>query len=94
MNEYECGSLVLSLTGHDKDNFYVIIKSDDEYVYLVNGKNRTLSKPKKKKKKHIRTTKYKDDYLLIKEEKHMLMDSDIRKAVKQLAALYKYEASY
>lgn len=94
MEEYEYGHLAVSLAGHDKNNYYVIIRSDKEYVYLVDGKNRTLSKPKKKKKKHIRITNYIEDNLLIKQEKHMLMDSDIRRAVKQLAALYNIEASH
>lgn len=45
--------LARSKAGHDKDDVYVIISEDEIYVYLANGKNKTLSLPKKKKKKHI-----------------------------------------
>ena len=41
----ETGMLVRSLAGHEKDRLYIIIR--------VDGRNRTMEKPKKKKKKHI-----------------------------------------
>ena len=49
----ETGMLVRSLAGHEKDRLYIIIRQDEEYVWLVDGRNRTMEKPKKKKKKHI-----------------------------------------
>ena len=53
----EIGNFAISKSGHDKGHLYVIIKTDDEYVYLVDGKIRTLSNPKKKNKKHIQIIK-------------------------------------
>lgn len=47
------GMLAYSRAGHDKGNLYVIIKSDHEYVYLVDGIRKKISNPKKKKSKHI-----------------------------------------
>ena len=47
------GNLVISKAGHDKDTRYIIIKEDDEYVYLADGRIKTIEKPKKKRKKHI-----------------------------------------
>ena len=44
MDRYETGMLARSKAGHD---------TDDAYVYLVDGKFRTFSRPKKKKKKHV-----------------------------------------
>lgn len=49
----ETGMLARSLAGHEKDRLYIIIQQNAEYVWLVDGKNRTMDKPKKKKKKHI-----------------------------------------
>ena len=49
----ETGMLARSLAGHEKNRLYIIIQQDTEYVWLVDGKNRTMDKPKKKKKKHI-----------------------------------------
>lgn len=42
------GMLASSKAGHDKDTVYVIIKEETEYVYLVDGRLRTLAKPKER----------------------------------------------
>ena len=47
------GDLARSKAGHDKNRIYVIINEDSEYVYLADGKIRTVDNPKRKKKKHI-----------------------------------------
>lgn len=60
---YEMGCLVKSLAGHDKDNIFVIIKDDGEYVSLVDGILRTLKKPKSKNKKHIQLINERDEAL-------------------------------
>ena len=60
MAEFEIGSLVRSLAGHDKDSFFIIIKQDAEYVYLADGKIRRLDKLKRKKKKHVQITHHTD----------------------------------
>ena len=52
------GFLASSKAGHDKDKIYVIIKEDSEYVWLADGKIRTVDNPKKKRKKHIQIIKY------------------------------------
>lgn len=61
MGDNNIGMLARSCAGHDKGNVYVIISEDIAYVYLVDGKVRTLDKPKKKKKKHIQLIKDKYD---------------------------------
>ncbi|MFV0364270.1 MAG: RNA-binding protein [Suipraeoptans sp.] len=53
MERFLKGRLVKSLCGHDKDTIYVVIDLDDRYLYLVNGKDRAISSPKKKKRKHV-----------------------------------------
>ena len=45
-----------TLCGHDKNQFYIVLETDNSFAYLVNGKNKTLLKPKKKKLKHIEVT--------------------------------------
>ena len=47
--EYETGQIVYSKSGHDKGGIFVILSVEGEYVYLANGKNRSLEKPKRKK---------------------------------------------
>ena len=56
-DQYGIGMLAMSKAGHDKNTVYVITDADDEYVYLADGKIRTLDKPKKKKRKHIQIIK-------------------------------------
>ena len=49
--------LAVSLAGHDKGDVYVIKEAGETDVLLVNGDNRTLEHPKKKKQKHIQVIK-------------------------------------
>ena len=51
------GFLASSKAGHDKDKIYVIIKEDAEYVWLADGKVKTIANLKKKRKKHIQIIK-------------------------------------
>ena len=51
------GMLASSKAGHDRRQIYVIIGEDDEYVYLADGRNRTVDRPKKKNRKHIQLIK-------------------------------------
>ena len=50
------GQFVLSKCGRDKGQLFVVLMVDGEYLYLVNGTSRPLSKPKKKKCKHVQPT--------------------------------------
>ena len=53
MSKFEKGMLARSLAGHDEGNLYIIVKTDQKYVYLVDGNIRTLDRPKRKRKKHV-----------------------------------------
>ena len=46
-----------SLSGHDKNQYYVVLHKEGEFLLLVNGTNRPLEKPKKKNEKHIQIIK-------------------------------------
>lgn len=70
-----------SLSGHDKNQYYLVLKKDDEFVYLVNGKTKPLEKPKKKNLKHIQIIKrLPEEVKEILEDK--LTDITINKAIK------------
>ena len=45
--------VVVSTAGHDQGEIFYVISTDDQFLYLANGKDRTLEKPKRKKRKHI-----------------------------------------
>ena len=44
--------VVRSLAGRDAGKLFYVVGMDDTYLTLVNGKDRTLEKPKQKKRKH------------------------------------------
>ena len=52
----DTGTVVFSKRGRDKGRSFLVTASDNGYVYLCDGALRPLSKPKKKKIKHIQIT--------------------------------------
>ncbi|MCI9464984.1 MAG: hypothetical protein HFI48_14055 [Lachnospiraceae bacterium] len=78
------GMLASSKAGHDKNCVYVIIKEETEYVYLTDGRLRTIEKPKKKNKKHIQIIKKGTDPGLAERIRTgQADDAQIRKILKQ-----------
>ena len=78
------GKFAKSKAGHDKNQIYVILKEDAEYVYLVDGKIKTMDKPKKKKKKHIQIILKEDENVSSKiKENKMLINEEIKVAIKR-----------
>lgn len=51
--ELRKGMLAISKAGHDQNSWYVVLDTEEESVLLVNGKNRTMENPKRKKRKHL-----------------------------------------
>ena len=83
MRDFKTGMLAVSKAGHDKGRLYVVINADQEYVYLADGKNRSVCQPKKKKQKHIQIN-YHIPMVLAKalETEKELKDEQIKKAIK------------
>ena len=74
------GDIVVSLKGHDKGNIYIVAGSVGKFLLLCDGKNKTLSKPKKKNIKHLKKTgecAELSSYI-------PLYDAHIRKAIKKV----------
>ena len=51
--EVDKSSLVVSKAGRDQGQLFYVVDTDEQYVYLADGKSRRLEKPKRKKRKHI-----------------------------------------
>ena len=45
--------VVVSTAGRDAGEWFYVIDADPIYLFLANGKDRTLDKPKRKKRKHV-----------------------------------------
>ena len=50
------GQIVCSKCGRDKNYFMVIVEETENTVYVCDGKERPLERPKKKNVKHISRT--------------------------------------
>lgn len=71
----EKGLIVCSKAGSDKHSFFVVVGSDDKFVYISDGKRYKLASPKKKNVKHIAVTGK------ILEVKEILTDKKLRAAL-------------
>ena len=46
--------VVLSTAGRDSGSLFYVLEADEVWLTLVNGKDRTIEKPKRKKRKHTK----------------------------------------
>jgi len=77
------GQLVISKAGRDKGRFFLIYKVEDEQrVYMVDGKLRTLDRPKLKKVKHLAFTNTRMEGFERGLKEEALSDKDIREYIK------------
>ena len=53
LSELNIADVVRSTAGRDQGKLFYVIETDPVYLTLANGKDRTLEKPKRKKRKHI-----------------------------------------
>lgn len=79
----EIGRIVLSKSGRDAGKYFIIYDIiDKDYVYIINGGLRKISKPKKKKIKHLELKPVKFDELANKfASNEMVLDSEVRSAI-------------
>ncbi len=84
------GKLAISRSGHDKDSVYVIVKEEEIWCYVADGRLKPVERPKKKNKKHIQIIKR-----LPKEITEMLpQDREFRnEEVKRAVKLYLREST-
>ena len=52
--EVSKADMIVSLAGRDKGQLFFVINTDDQFVYLADGKGRRLEGPKRKKRRHVR----------------------------------------
>ncbi len=46
--------IVISMAGRDQGKLYFVLRVEDGYAYLIDGKQRTMEDPKRKKLRHLR----------------------------------------
>lgn len=50
----QVGSMVMALAGKEKGQTFIVVRLDDRFAYLADGKRLKADKPKKKSLKHIK----------------------------------------
>ena len=53
INNIHISDVVVSTAGRDTGDWFYVIAEDPIYLFLANGKDRTLDRPKRKKRKHV-----------------------------------------
>ena len=53
ISDFNISDVVISTAGRDQGKLFYVIGTDPVYLFLANGKDRTLEKPKRKKRRHI-----------------------------------------
>ena len=53
--------LAMSLAGHDRGHVFVVVKEEEGWVYLADGRGRTLEKPKRKNARHVQMIRHLPD---------------------------------
>ena len=77
------GQIVCSKAGRDKGYFMVVVEEGDGFVFVCDGKERPLERPKRKNIKHIAFTN------TVLEEESSITNKQLRKAL----AVYKDRCS-
>ena len=53
ISDLNISDLAVSTAGRDQGQLYYCVGGDQRFVLLVNGKDRTLEKPKRKSRRHV-----------------------------------------
>ena len=72
------GMLVYSKAGRDKGKLFMVLETENDFVYLSDGDIRRVAAPKKKKIKHINRTN-----TVVALDFDKISDSAVRKALSE-----------
>ena len=79
------GDMVVSLCGHDKGDYFIVIGVEDNYAVVCDGKRRLAAKNKRKKIKHISQSGLRSE--LINNVPPYAVDANVRREIKRLREL-------
>ena len=78
--------VVMSTAGRDTGRLYYVIAAEETYLSLVNGKDRSMDKPKRKKQKHTKMVLRSDTRVAQKlRDGEKVLSSEIRKDLAYLS---------
>ncbi len=83
--EVVTGSVVRSIAGHDKGDYFIVLALENGYAYVADGNLRKARSPKKKKLKHIQKSgKIAADLKERLDKRETVEDFELRKALAEL----------
>ena len=68
------GDIIVSTAGHDRGEYYLVIECDKDFIYVANGRLKTLDKPKKKNIKHVSRLGKSDEFIDIRKSDNNFND--------------------
>jgi hypothetical protein len=76
------GDVVRSVAGHDKNELFLILREEGDFLWLVDGKSRKIEAPKKKRRKHVVSEGFWTHPVAGRlKDGEPVLDSEIRKAL-------------
>ena len=77
--------IVASKAGRDQGQFFFVLDTDGEYVYIADGKGRRVEQPKRKKRKHVEKISQTDTRVAEKiRNGEKVLNSELRKELASL----------
>lgn len=76
--ELKIGSVVISKAGRDKNHMLAVVRIADDGVYVSDGDERPLDRPKRKNLKHIAVTHY------VLSDKETVTNRSLKRALQQI----------
>lgn len=87
--EFNIGDIVFSKAGRDSGRCYIVMNTEDNFVYMCDGDLHKTEKPKKKKNKHLKNTMYKSEYVKSKlSEGLKVTNAELRRAMAEFQTEY------
>ena len=84
--------VVVSTAGRDSGEWFYVIAEDPIFLYLANGKDRSLEKPKRKKRKHVQTVLRSETRVAVKlRNGDKVLNGELRRDLAFLAREYASE---
>ena len=77
------GDIVVSITGHDRGEHYLVIDCDKDFIYVADGRLKTLDKPKKKNIKHVSRLGKSDEFIDIRNSDENFNDVKLKYLLKK-----------
>jgi len=86
LSDLNIADVVRSTAGRDQGKLFYVIGTDPVYLTLANGKDRTLEKPKLKKRKHIQKVLRSETRVAEKlRQGDKVLNSDLRRDLAELS---------